>query len=45
MAELGYDDYVDVAFDQIRESGAGYPAIASVLLTALDIATPQCAPG
>lgn len=35
MAELGYDDYVDLAFDQIRQSGAGYPAIASVLLTAL----------
>lgn len=35
MAELAYDDYVDVAFDQIRQSGAGYPAIASVLLTAL----------
>ncbi|MBW3603482.1 MAG: DUF2254 domain-containing protein [Actinobacteria bacterium] len=35
MAELTYEDYVNTAFDQIRLSGAGYPAIASALLTAL----------
>lgn len=35
MAELSYADYVDTAFDQIRQSGAMYPAIASVLLTTL----------
>lgn len=35
MAELGYTDYVELAFDQIRQSGAGHPAIASVLLTTL----------
>lgn len=35
MAELSHADYVDTAFDQIRQSGAMYPAIASVLLTSL----------
>lgn len=35
MAELTYADYIDLAFDQIRQSGAMYPAIASVLLTSL----------
>lgn len=35
MAELVHADFVDLAFDQIRQLGAGYPAIASVLLTAL----------
>jgi uncharacterized membrane protein len=37
MAELTYADYVTTAFDQIRQSGAPYPAIASVLLTVLDM--------
>lgn len=37
MAELTYADYVDTAFDQIRQSGAMYPAIASVLLTTLEM--------
>lgn len=37
MAELTYTDYVTTAFDQIRQSGARYPAIASVLLTTLDM--------
>jgi uncharacterized membrane protein len=35
MAELTYDDYVEAAFDPIRQSGAGYATIASVLLDGL----------
>ncbi|HEX6257660.1 MAG TPA: DUF2254 family protein [Euzebyales bacterium] len=34
-SQLEHGDYVDVAFDQIRQSGAGYPAVATVLLNVL----------